>query len=171
MFEVSFDILMLLIAAGFVAGFVDAIAGGGGLISGIALAFERLSPQTKIWAAEPATHDDWKRSLELGSIQRNAPGTRSICDAILTPQPGERTWAIGRRLLAGGFAVEDDEVRAAVRAAYSCLNGLVVEPGGAAALSVAARGLPEDMRGQRIGILATGGNVDEDVFQEILRSV
>ena len=59
--------------------------GGGGLISGIALALTKASPNTRIWTAEPDGHDDWKRSLEAGEIRSNAPGTRSECDAILTP--------------------------------------------------------------------------------------
>jgi len=144
-------------------------AGGGGLISGIALAFAELSPSTKIWTAEPDTHDDWKRSLEAGEIKRNAPGTRSICDAILTPQPGDLTWAVGGPLLRGGFAVSDAEIINGLQAAYQCFDGLVVEPGGAAALSVAARGLPGEMKGSRVGIVATGGNVDPDDFERYLK--
>lgn len=146
-------------------------AGGGGLITGIALAFEARSPGTQIWTAEPERHDDWKRSLAAGKIIRNAPGTHSICDAILTPQPGELTWAIGKRLLAGGFAVSDAEIKHAVRAAKSCFDGLVVEPGGAAALAVAARGLPEDMHGKRVGIVATGRNVDPDMYAAICETI
>lgn len=134
-------------------------AGGGGLISGIALALEQLSPTTKIWTAEPATHDDWKRSLEAGAIVANVPGTRSICDAILTPQPGELPWAIGQRLLSGGFALSDTEIINGICVAKAAF-GLTLEPGGAAALSVAARGLPAEMCGARVGIIATGGNVD-----------
>ena len=141
--------------------------GGGGLISGIALAFQHLSPQTKIWTAEPETHDDWKRSLEAGTIVRNAPGTRSICDAILTPQPGEITWAIGRKRLAGGFAVSDQEIIDAVRAASSYLD-LVVEPGGAAALAVAVGELTVEMTGQRVGVVVTGRNVDADAYATYL---
>ena len=143
-------------------------AGGGGLISGIALALERVSPGTKVWTAEPSEHDDWKRSLKAGAVCSNAPGTRSVCDAILTPQPGELTWQIGQRLLAGGFAVSDDDVKAAVRLAHDLFDGLTVEPGGAAALAVAARGLPEVMRGMRVGIIATGGNIDPAMLRDIL---
>ena len=142
-------------------------AGGGGLISGIALAFEQLSPGTKIHPSEPDTHDDWKLSLAAGTVVRNAPGTRSICDAILTPQPGELTWAIGNRLLSAGFAVSDAEVRHAVRAAYD-IFGLTVEPGGAAALAAAVRGLPDEMRDKRVGIIVTGGNIDPAMHAGIL---
>ena len=143
-------------------------AGGGGLISGVALAFEQLSPNTQIWTAEPEHHDDWRRSLAVGEIVANKAGTHSICDAILTPQPGELTWAIGHPRLAGGFAVSDGEVKRAMRAAYDHLGNLVVEPGGAAALAAAVRGLPEEMRGQRVGIIATGGNVDPAVHAACL---
>lgn len=142
-------------------------AGGGGLITGIALAFERLSPQTKIWAAEPEAHDDWALSLEGGTIVANAPGTRSICDAILTPEPGKLTFAIGKRLLAGGLRVSDEEVRGAMRAAFRHLK-IVAEPGGAAALAAALSRMPGEMKGARVGVLVTGGNVDAAEFAPVI---
>lgn len=141
--------------------------GGGGLITGTALAFERLSPQTKIWTAEPLAHDDWARSLERGEIVANAPGTRSICDAILTPEPGRLTFAIGKRLLAGGLRVSDDEVRGAMRAAFRHLK-IVAEPGGAAALAAALSRMPGEMKGTRVGVLVTGGNVDAAEFAPVI---
>lgn len=141
--------------------------GGGGLITGMALAFERLSPETKIWTAEPEAHDDWARSLESGKILPNAPGTRSICDAILTPEPGQLTFAIGRRLLAGGLRVRDEEVRGAMRAAFRYLK-IVAEPGGAAALAAALSRMPAAMKGARVGVLVTGGNVDAADFASVI---
>ncbi len=141
--------------------------GGGGLISGIALAFEALSPDTQIWTAEPEAHDDWARSLEAGEILANAAGTRSICDAILTPQPGKLTFDIGRRLFAGGLRVSDEDVKDAVRLAFRHLK-IVAEPGGAAALAAALHQLPKELKGKRVGLLVTGGNVDVTDFAEIL---
>lgn len=141
--------------------------GGGGLISGIALAFEALSPETRIWTAEPEAHDDWRRSLASGRVQANAPGTRSICDAILTPAPGKITWALGKRLLAGGCATSDDSIREAMRLAFRHLK-LVVEPGGAAALSAALFDLPEAAKGKRVGVVLSGGNVDPAQFAGIV---
>lgn len=141
--------------------------GGGGLISGVALALDRRSPDCKVWTAEPHGHDDWARSLAVGEIISNAPGVRSICDAILTPEPGDLTWAVGRRLLDGGHVVTDDEVCAAMHFAFHHLK-LVLEPGGAAALAVAVRGLPEEMRGSRVAVIATGGNVDAGQFAGII---
>jgi threonine dehydratase len=154
-------------AAGVTLDALVCCTGGGGLISGIALAFERLSPQTAIWTAEPEAHDDWARSLESGRVVANAPGTRSICDAILTPQPGKLTFAIGQRLFAGGLRVSDDEVRAAMRLAFRHLK-IVAEPGGAAALAAAAFRLPAGLKGKRVGVLVTGGNVDAAEFAVIL---
>ncbi|MFN7056745.1 threonine/serine dehydratase [Hyphomonas sp.] len=141
--------------------------GGGGLITGVALAFERLSPSTRIWTAEPEGHDDWARSLAAGAVLGNAPGTRSICDAILTPEPGRLTFALGRRLLSGGLTVKDEEVAHAMRMAFRYLK-IVAEPGGAAALAAALTGVPAEMQGKRVGILVTGGNVDAAQFAEIL---
>ena len=141
--------------------------GGGGLITGIALALEALSPETKIWTAEPEGHDDWRRSLESGTRQANAPGTRSICDAILTPSPGQLTWALGQPRLAGGCAVDDNAIREAVRLAFRHLK-LVVEPGGAAALASALYDLPEAAKGKRVGVVLSGGNVDPQAYADIL---
>ncbi|MEO0608554.1 MAG: threonine/serine dehydratase [Pseudomonadota bacterium] len=145
--------------------------GGGGLISGIALALEKVSPLTQVWTAEPEGHEDWQRSLETGHLQQNAPGTRSICDAILTPSPGELTWAIGVSRLAGGCAVTDEHAFEAMRIAFRQLR-VVIEPGGAVALAAALFRLPEAAKGTKVGVVLTGGNVDPRLFAKVLnRSV
>ncbi|MCB9963202.1 MAG: threonine/serine dehydratase [Hyphomonas sp.] len=142
-------------------------AGGGGLISGVALALEGVSPQTRIWTVEPEGYDDWARSLASGRIEANAPGRRSVCDAILTPKPGVLTFTIGKRLLSGGLVVSDEEAKNAMRVAFRYLK-TVVEPGGCVALAAALRGLPESMRGGTVGLLVTGGNVDADFYADVL---
>ncbi len=141
--------------------------GGGGLITGIALALSKVSPETRIWTAEPEGHDDWKRSLEAGQIVANEPGTRSRCDAILTPQPGDLTWAAGSPLLAGGCAISDQHAFEAMRIAFRQLR-IVAEPGGAAALAAAMFRLPEAAKGQTVGVVVTGGNVDPRFFADVL---
>lgn len=143
--------------------------GGGGLISGSALGLHSVFPDCEVWSVEPEGHDDWARSLVAGKRLSNAPGTRSICDAILTPMPGEIPFAIARQHLSGGLAVSDEEVREAMRFAFRHLK-LVLEPGGAAALAAAVRGLPEGMRGRDVVIVATGGNVDPVAFARILEA-
>lgn len=142
-------------------------AGGGGLISGICLGMSGPSPETKIWTAEPEGHDDWKRSLETKSVQANAPGRRSICDAILTPKPGELTWPIGSQYLTGGCVVSDAHALEAMRLAFRQLR-IVVEPGGAVALAAALFRLPEAAKGKTVGVVLTGGNVDSKLFAQVL---
>lgn len=142
-------------------------AGGGGLISGICLGLSDASAATKVWTAEPDGHDDWKRSIETGRIQSNPPGTRSVCDAILTPQPGELTWAIGSQYLSGGCVVSDAHAYEAMRLAFRQLR-VVVEPGGAVALAAALFRLPEDAKGKTVGVVLTGGNVDARQFARVL---
>jgi threonine dehydratase len=130
--------------------------GGGGLISGCALALSDVSPGTKIYAVEPAGWDDTARSLAAGARVRNDMQGSTFCDAILTPIPGELTFSINHRLLTGGLVVSDDEVRDAMDFAASKLK-LVVEPGGAVALAAVLAGF--DARGQTVGVVLSGGNV------------
>ncbi|MGC1303199.1 MAG: threonine/serine dehydratase, partial [Caulobacteraceae bacterium] len=80
-------------------------ASGGGLVAGIALAFEKLSPQTRLYSVEPEGFDDHARSLAAHERLSNAPGARSLCDALLSPAPGEMTFAINGRRLSGGVSV------------------------------------------------------------------
>ena len=142
-------------------------AGGGGLLAGAALAFEALSPQTKLWSAEPLGFDDHKKSFSAGDIRRIDEGATSICDAILTPQPGDITFAVNKPRVAGGLAVSDDQIKDAMRFAFRHLK-LVVEPGGAAALACAMFDLPKAAKGKRVGLVLSGGNVDAGVFAGII---
>jgi threonine dehydratase len=140
---------------------------GGGLVAGTALALEALSPGTRVWTAEPEGHDDHRRSLDAGRRVANLPGTRSFCDALLAPEPGLLTFEINRRLLAGGLAASDEEVRAAIACAARTLK-LVVEPGGAVALAAVLAGRLE-ARGRTVAVVLSGGNVDDALLAEILR--
>jgi threonine dehydratase len=141
---------------------------GGGLIAGINLAFETLSPGTEVYVVEPEGFDDHARSLDTGRREENELRTGSICDALLSIQPGELTFEINRRCLKGAFAVSDDEVRAAVAFAYRELK-VVVEPGGAVALAALLAG-KVDAAGKSVGIVLSGGNIDVDQFCSILTS-
>jgi threonine dehydratase len=136
--------------------------GGGGVIAGCALALRAAFPRIAIYAVEPANLDDTARSLKAGERVANAPGATSICDALLIPTPGELTFALNRRLLAGGLAVTDDEVRDAMAFAFSHLK-LVLEPGGAVALAALLSGkLPLEHR--TAAVMLSGGNVDPALF-------
>lgn len=140
--------------------------GGGGLTSGIALALEARAPGLRARPCEPAGFDDVTRSLALGNIQRNVALSGSICDAIITPQPGEITFPILKRLCGPGLVVTDVEAMQAVAHAFSRLK-LVLEPGGAVAIA-AALSRRDLIYGDAVIVVATGGNVDADVFAKCL---
>jgi threonine dehydratase len=135
---------------------------GGGLSTGVALAL----PRADVYVVEPDGHDDIARTLATGSIQRNPPGIRSICDGLLTEQMGEITFAIARERFAGAVAVSDDQVRRAMKFAFRHLK-LVLEPSGAAALAAALEG-KVDLKGKTVAIIASGGNVDAETFATAL---
>lgn len=140
--------------------------GGGGLVSGCALALAAVSPRTSIYAVEPAGFDDTARSLQSGQRETNSPGARTICDALMPPRPGELTFAINRERLAGGLVVSDDEVLDAIAFAWRELK-LVVEPGGCVALAALLH-RKLDVRGKVVGIVLSGGNVEPALYREAL---
>ena len=139
---------------------------GGGLAGGIGLAVKAIHPAAQIHTVEPEGFDDMARSLAAGCKQRNARLSGSICDALLAPEPGELTFALAQRNLAGGIAVSDAEVRAAIRFAYHELK-LVLEPGGAIALAAVLAGRIETA-GRTTAVLLSGGNIDPSLFAGIL---
>ena len=140
--------------------------GGGGLTSGIALALQAKAPGLRTRPCEPAGFDDVARSLASGQIQRNAALSGSVCDAIITPQPGEITFPILQRLCGPGLVVTDAEAMQSVAVAFARLK-LVLEPGGAVALA-AALFRRDQLHGDAVIVVATGGNVDADVFAQCL---
>ena len=140
--------------------------GGGGLIAGTALALAEACPTVGVWAIEPEGFDDTRRSLAAGERLEIVRGAQSFCDALLVPMPGEMTFALNRRLLAGGLAVDDATVAAAMRDAFTYLK-VVAEPGGAVALAAALSGA-FDCRGKTVAVVCSGGNVDPDTFAKVL---
>ena len=151
---------------GIVADALTCCCGGGGLISGTALALSVNRPDLPIYAVEPEGFDDTLRSLESGRIESVDPSARSICDALLSKAPGEMTFAINRDRLAGGLAVSDEEALDAVATAFEYLK-LVLEPGGAVALAAVLTGrIP--VKGKTIVAVLSGGNVDPDTFKRAL---
>ena len=141
-------------------------ASGGGLIGGISLAVKEKSPSTQIWSVEPAGFDDLARSLQKGSREKNAALSGSICDALLAVTPGELTFEMAKRYLAGGLSVTDEEAKAAVRFAFRELK-LVVEPGGAVSLAaILAKKLP--FEGKTVAAILSGGNIDPATFADII---
>lgn len=140
--------------------------GGGGLTSGIALALEAEAPKLRVRPCEPVGFDDVVRSLAIGSIQTNNRQSGSICDAIVTPSPGELTFPILNRLCGPGLVVSDDDCLRAMAIAFERLK-IVVEPGGAAALAAALFHSDSD---EDVVVVTTGGNVDRSMFLRALEA-
>ncbi len=142
-----------------------ACLGGGGLLSGCAVAATARSPGVAVWGVEPEAGNDFVRSLAAGE-RVTIPVPATIADGLQTTQPGAYTFPIVQALCAGVVTVSDDELRAAMRFAFERLK-LVVEPSGAAALAAIMHG-KIDVRGKRVGVTITGGNVDRSTFARLI---
>ena len=151
-------------ALGITRATVITCCGGGGLTAGIALALQARAPGFTVRPAEPEGFDDAARSLASGRIERNARMAGSLCDAILTPQPGEITFPILSRLCGPGLTASDDEALHAMALAFTHLR-IVLEPGGAIALAAA---LFRDDLPDTVIVTASGGNVDPATFRMAL---
>lgn len=142
---------------------LDAIVcpvGGGGLLSGTAIAAHALKPSIAIIAAEPAGADDAAQSLAAGErITVDHPNT--IADGLRT-SIGEPNYAIIREHVRRIVTVSDAEIISAMRAVWETLK-IIVEPSAAVAFAAARNDRPS-LEGKRIGIILTGGNVDLDAL-------
>ena len=141
-------------------GHLDAIfvcLGGGGLLAGSALSVRALSPQCRIYGVEPEAGNDGQRSFRSGEIVHiDTPAT--IADGAQTQHLGQYTFAIIRRDVDDILTATDAALVEAMRFFASRMK-LIVEPTGCLGLA-AARGLGEQLRGLRVGIVISGGNVD-----------
>ncbi len=153
-------------AEGVEAADVLVCCGGGGFLSGIALALEANAPGLRPRPVEPEGFDDVARSLASGGIERNNRTSGSLCDAIITPAPGQLTFPLMQRVCGSGVLVSEDQALQAMVLAFSRLK-IVVEPGGAVALA-AALFHPDKSEGDAVIATASGGNVDADVFRAAL---
>jgi threonine dehydratase len=162
--SVGLEIAEQATEAGITTADVLTCCGGGGLTAGIALALAAKAPGLRVRPTEPQGFDDTARSLATGTRQRNATLSGSICDAIVTPTPGDLTFPILQRLCGPGLVVTEDQVLRAMALAFAHLR-IVVEPGGAVALAAAlfAPDLPDT-----VICTASGGNVDPGLFARAL---
>jgi threonine dehydratase len=134
--------------------------GGGGLISGCAVAVTHLVPGIEVWGVEPEAGNDTQRSLAEGRIV-HIDTPKTIADGAQTQHTGELTFPVIQRLVRGIVTVSDQQLVEAMRFFAERMK-IVVEPTGclgAAALFARADGLP-DLRGRRVGVVLSGGNVD-----------
>lgn len=138
---------------------------GGGLTAGVATAVRSTKAQIQIHTVEPANHDDHARSFAAGERIRNECSSASICDALLAPEPGEHTFAVNKALVQTGFTVTENQIKDAVRFAFSELK-LILEPGGAATLAAVIN--EKSLRGLNVAIVLSGGNIDPHLLSDLL---
>ena len=135
---------------------IMAPVGGGGLMSGTALATTFLSPNTRIVGAEPSEVDDAYRSFASGTLQKNET-TNTIADGLRTSL-GEKTLEIIRKYVAEIYLVEEEEIVEAMQLIWERMK-IIIEPSCAVPLAAVLNN-KEDFAGKKIGIIITGGNVD-----------
>jgi threonine dehydratase len=136
---------------------------GGGLAAGCATVVKSLSPSTRMIGVEPAAGDDHARSRAAGErVRVGIPHT--IADGLGAPEPGELTWQVNSELIDDFVSVSDDELVEAMTFLFDRMK-LVVEPSGAVGVAALLNGR---VRGDRIGVVISGGNVGAARFAELV---
>lgn len=153
-------------AAGINRADVLVCCGGGGLSSGIAISLEALAPQMDVRPVEPEHYDDVIRSQKSGQREFTNTAHPSICDAIVTPAPGELTFPIIKRLCKPGITVSDEESLNAMRVAITHFK-VVAEPGGSVALA-AALSHSDKIDSDTVICVVSGGNADNTTIARAL---
>ncbi|MET8723101.1 pyridoxal-phosphate dependent enzyme [Streptomyces misionensis] len=139
--------------------------GGGGLIAGSAVTAKALHQDIRVIGVEPEGSDDTKRSLESGA-RVSVPVPRTVADGQAVAVPGELTFTVNRRLVDAIALVGDAEIVDAMRFAFERLK-IVLEPSGATPLAALLSGRVEDLP-PRVGVIASGGNIDTRRFTELM---
>ena len=140
--------------------------GGGGLLSGCAMAASALAPDCAVYGVEPEAGDDGKQSFECGRIV-HIDTPKTIADGAQTQHLGNYTFPVIRDLVSGVLTVSDAALVSAMRFFAERMK-LVVEPTGCLA-AAAVFGGRVDVRGKRVGVVLSGGNVDLARYADFLK--
>ncbi len=149
-------------------GALDALivcAGGGGFLSGCAVAAKHLAPNIRVYGAEPERGNDMQLSLRAGHIV-SIEVPRTICDGQQTQAIGHHPFEVIQALVSDVLTVPDPVVVEAMRFAFERMK-LVLEPSGACALATLMHHR-ERFGGQRVGVTLSGGNIGVDRFAALL---
>lgn len=139
--------------------------GGGGLLSGSALSTRALSPACKLYGVEPEAGNDGQQSFRSGSIV-HIDTPKTIADGAQTQHLGNYTFGIIKRDVDDILTVSDAQLVECMRF-YAERMKIVVEPTGCLGLA-AARAMKDELKGKRVGVIISGGNVDIDRFCSLL---
>jgi threonine dehydratase len=137
--------------------------GGGGLIAGTATTVKALRPHARVVGVEPEAGDDTRRSLAAGE-RVNLGVPRTIADGLQAAEPGELTFAVNRERVDEVVTVSDPEILDAMSFLFDRMK-LVVEPSGAVGIAALLAGR---VRGSRVGVVISGGNVGAARFAELV---
>src|SRR4030095_14630191 len=138
--------------------------GGGGLLSGTSLSAKYFSPNTKVIAGEPTGADDAYRSLQSGKIEPSQ--SNSVADGLLTTL-SQKTFDIIRENVKEVITVSDEEILSAMRMLWERMK-ILVEPSGAVPFAAVLK-KKEIFKGKKVGIIISGGNVDLDKVDKLIR--
>ncbi|MFZ4875614.1 threo-3-hydroxy-L-aspartate ammonia-lyase [Janthinobacterium sp. Mn2066] len=139
--------------------------GGGGLLSGSALATRALAPDCKLYGVEPEAGNDGQQSFRSGQIV-HIDTPKTIADGAQTQHLGNYTFAIIQRDVDDVLTVSDAQLVERMGFAASRMK-LVIEPTGCLGFAAALQ-MKQQLRGKRVGIILSGGNVDMQRFCELL---
>ena len=155
-----------LAASGRQFDFIVAPVGGGGLTSGIIKGLNAASNSAKVVGAEPLMANDGARSLRAGRIVANESEPQTIADGARTVSLGQRNWVILKDGLSKIVEVPEANIKEGMRMLFALAN-LKAEPTGALAIG-ALLTEPETFRGARVCCVVSGGNVDPEIYRDIL---
>lgn len=141
--------------------------GGGGLVAGCGVACSAGSKSVRLFGVEPELGDDTRRSLQAGE-RIQVPVPQTIADGQQVTQPGRLTFELNRHLLEDVVLVSDEEILDAMEFAFDRLK-IVTEPSGATGIAALLQGRVE-VKGARVGVVVSGGNVGVSRFCELLSS-
>ncbi|HET7181711.1 MAG TPA: threonine/serine dehydratase [Candidatus Limnocylindrales bacterium] len=139
--------------------------GGGGLISGIAVAIKALRPKVRVYGVEPEGSDAISQALAAGESVRITP--KSVADGLNAPFAGEMTLAVIREMVDAVIRIDDATILGGVRFALERMKQ-VLEPAGAAALAATLFGRVPIRAGERVCVVGSGGNVEVSRLGELL---
>ena len=139
--------------------------GGGGLLSGSALAAHALAPDCKVYGVEPLAGNDGQQSFRKGEIV-DIPVPRTIADGAQTQHLGRYTFGVIRREVADVLTATDEQLVEGMRFFAERMK-MIVEPTGCLGFAGARHG-GVDIRGKRVGIILSGGNVDIARFAQLV---
>lgn len=140
--------------------------GGGGLMAGVATVVKALSPSTQVVGVEPEQFDDHRQSRLKGERVKITGTSATLCDSLMATVPGELTWSINSEKVDQFLAVSEADVAHGVSYAARYLKQ-VVEPGGVVALA-ALLNHKIDVKGKRVAVILSGGNIDNRIFIDCL---